>query len=137
MANEHQIQNQKQAVAEASRGELYEKTLTVTGGATETWDETDFPIARGALTFIQVIGVSGTTDVDVSIHENTSYDNTDKVFQAETVSINDGKPTGGYPASANGLPYEEASGAATLHIQTVENSGTGGDVLLRVRYVEG
>lgn len=119
-----------------SGGELYEHTLSLTASQTEQFDLADFPMAEGVIVFVQVIATSGTTDCDVTLHEGTSYDKTDMVFRAESVSVDDDVPTGGYPSSANGLPYEEEDGETKLHVETSENSATDGEILLRIRYID-
>jgi len=116
-------------------GAEYTNTISVTANSTEQHDLGDFPIAKGNIVLIEIVATSGTTDCDLSIHEDTTYDKTDMIFRATGISINDSEPTGGTPSGISGLVWDENNGNSTLHIKTVENSGNGGELDLRIRYI--
>lgn len=128
-----------QALIQQGLGVRNTFTIDVTANQTETHTITDnWPIARGMITMLHLsVQAGGPTDLDVSFHINTDFDITDMIFRATSLSANDNEPTGGRPAGFNGLPYEEANGNAELHIETVENSGTGGTLEIRAWTVEG
>jgi len=116
-------------------GREYTTTLSVTANSTEQHDLGDFPIAKGNIVLIEIVATSGTTDCDLSIHEDTTYDKTDMIFRVTGISINDSEPTGGTPSGISGLIWDENNGNSTLHVKTTENSGSDGQLDLRVRYV--
>jgi hypothetical protein len=114
----------------------YSKEVDYAANSTENHDLTDFPIKEGTFVYIQVIVKSGSTDLNLSIHQDTKFTAEDMVFRVTGASTNDAEPTGGFPSSANGIPYHEQNDSAELHIQTVENSGTAGTVLVKIDYIK-
>lgn len=123
------------SIKSAGLGKPYTKQIDVTASQTETHELTDFPEENALLLFIQVVAIAGTTDSDLSIHNDDTYTAADMLYRVENVSIADVEPTGGAPNSVSGLPYVEADQEGVLHVQTTENSGNNGTILLKIQYI--
>jgi len=123
-----------QALIAEDIGKPYTKQIELPAGATVT-EAFDFPKSNASLMFIQMVAVGGTTDADLSIHEDDSYSKLDMIYSVSKVSIADQTPTGGYPNSAHGLPYNDANQNDKLYVSATENSGTNGALLLKVKYI--
>jgi len=122
------------AVAFTKSGKPLNKTVQLQ--ANQTVEESyDLPKNKVTLLSVQIVATAGTTGTEVSIHEDTNYDNTDQVYRATGVSINDSDPTGGPVGNGDGIPYVDLTQSDKLHVQISENSGTAGAILLRIKYI--
>jgi len=123
-----------EAIAFTRSGRPFQEQLTIAANQTQEFD-LDFGRTKAALLFIQVVAASGTTDLDLSIHESDQRTKADKVFGVENVSVTDPNPTGGTPTQGGPLPYVDLTETDTLHVKTTENSGNNGAAVLRIKYI--
>lgn len=122
------------SVAFVKSGRPITKQIEV--GANETLQkEYDIGTNKTSILSVQTAVATGSTNVQLSIHESTQYNKTDQVYRAAEISSGDTDPTGGPVGNGDGIPYVDLTESETLHVQVVENSGVSGAVSLRINHI--
>lgn len=122
-------------------------TVELNGGTTHNFklDETDSKIdsvdfkpsdgsltSEALITLVRPIVISGSTDTDYFVYEDSSRDQVDEVLRIENLSVNDSVETF-QPGLGQGVPFENQEGDSDWYLTLDELSNTASKYQIRMR----